>query len=80
MSEMASSSAPHTASTASAASMPRITDLGRGGTRPASLRQGARLRAAPNPLASSAMRNPIMTACHSEGAATEVRSPRRPRR
>ena len=58
MSDMASSTAPKPMSNASAATIPRITDRGRGGTRTASLRHGARLRAAPNPLASRAMRNP----------------------
>ncbi len=45
---------------------------GRGGTRPASLRQGARPRAAPKPPARNAMPNPAVTACHSDGAASAV--------
>ncbi len=52
--------------------MPSITDAGRGGTRMASPRQGARARAAPKPPASSAMRKPIMAASHSDGIATEL--------
>ena len=52
--------------------MPRISERGRAGTRIASLRHGARPRAAPKPLASRAMRNPTVTACHSDGAATGV--------
>ena len=52
--------------------MPSSTDRGRGGTRPASFRQGARPRAAPKPPARNAMPNPVVTACQSDGAASAV--------
>ena len=53
--------------------MPMMTERGLGGTSAASLRHGARPRAAPSPAASSASRKPSTTACSSDGAAAGVR-------
>ena len=74
-SDAADSTAPAAVSVASEAAMPETIDRGRGRIRPASFRHGARPRAAPNPPATKAMRNPTTTACHSDGAATGVRLP-----
>ena len=53
--------------------MPRMTERGLAGIRRASRDHGASARAAPSPPATNASRNDATTACHSDGAACELR-------
>ena len=60
---------PAVEQTASAPTMPMITERGRSGSSRASWAQGASARAPPSPPATRASRNPQITACGADGAA-----------